>query len=67
MLLVWNLRYYRVKLISHLYQVTEDSMQSNLVMFPIVEVVRPGTQVKERDATDYERAEQQFLLLSTIT
>lgn len=63
MLLVWNLRYYRVKLISHLYQVTEDSMQSNLVMFPIVEVVRPGTQVKERDATDYERAEQQFLLL----
>ncbi|MBD2346930.1 iron-containing redox enzyme family protein [Anabaena subtropica] len=38
-------------------------MQSNLVMFPIVEVVKPGTQVKEKDVTQYDCAEQQFIKL----
>ncbi len=43
--------------------VTEDSMQSNIVMFPIVEVASQSTPVKEKDFTEYDRAEQQFLLL----
>ncbi|WP_224085476.1 iron-containing redox enzyme family protein [Nostoc sp. MS1] len=38
-------------------------MQSNLFMFPIVEVAKQNTQVKERYFTEYDHAEQQFLLL----
>lgn len=42
---------------------TEGSMQSNLVMFPIVELARQSQPVKKKNVTEYDRAEQQFLLL----
>lgn len=38
-------------------------MQSNLVIFPIVEVAKQSTPVKKTDFTEYELAEQQFILL----
>ncbi|HEY9801571.1 MAG TPA: iron-containing redox enzyme family protein [Leptolyngbyaceae cyanobacterium] len=38
-------------------------MQSNLVMFPIVELARQSQPVKKKNVTEYDRAEQQFLLL----
>lgn len=43
--------------------VTEGSMQSNLVMFPIVDLARQSKPVKKKDVTEYDRAEGQFLLL----
>ncbi|MBD2503407.1 iron-containing redox enzyme family protein [Anabaena azotica] len=38
-------------------------MQSNLVMFPIVELARQSQPVKKKNVTEYDRVEQQFLLL----
>lgn len=52
-----------VKLISHFYKATEDSMQSNLVIFPNAGAAKNSTQTEERTITKYQRAEEQFIEL----
>jgi hypothetical protein len=52
-----------VKLISHFPKVTEDFMQSNLVIFPNAGAANNSRQTKERTITNYERAEEQFIEL----
>lgn len=52
-----------VKLISHFCKATEDSMQSNLVIFPNAGAAKKSTQTEERTITKYDRAEEQFIEL----
>jgi Iron-containing redox enzyme len=52
-----------VKLISHFSKITEDSMQSNLVIFPKTGAAKNSTQTEERTITKYDRAEEQFIEL----
>lgn len=52
-----------MKLISHFPKATEDSMQSNIVMFPKLEVGENSTQTEETTVTKYDRAEQLFIEL----
>lgn len=52
-----------VKLISHFCKATEDSMQSNLVIFPNAGAAKNSTQTEERTITKYQRAEEQFIEL----
>jgi len=52
-----------VKLISHFDKATEDSMQSNSVVFPKFGVRKNITQIEETTGTKYDRAEQQFIEL----
>lgn len=55
-----------MKLISHFCKATEDSMQSNIVMFPKPGVGEKSTQTQETTVTKYDRAEQQFIELLTM-
>lgn len=52
-----------MKLISHFFKATEDSMQSNLVIFPNAGTAKKSTQTEERTITNYDRAEEQFIEL----
>ena len=52
-----------MKLISHFCKATEDSMQSNLVIFPNAGATKKSTQTEERTITKYDRAEEQFIEL----
>jgi hypothetical protein len=52
-----------MKLISHFSKATEDSMQSNLVIFPNAGTAKKSTQIKERTITKYDHAEEQFIEL----
>lgn len=52
-----------MKLISHFCKATEDSMQSNLVIFPNAGAAKNSTQTEERTITKYQRAEEQFIEL----
>jgi tetratricopeptide (TPR) repeat protein len=49
-----------VKVISHFSKATEDSMQSNLVIFSNGGAAKNSTQTEERTITNYDRAEEQF-------
>lgn len=52
-----------MKLISHFSKATEDSMQSNIVMFPKPKAGKKSTQTQETTVIKYDSAEQQFLEL----
>lgn len=52
-----------MKLISHFCKATEDSMQSNLVIFPNAGAAKKSMQTEERTITKYDRAEEQFIEL----
>jgi hypothetical protein len=52
-----------VKLISHFSKATENSMQSNIVIFPNAGSATKSTQTEERTVTKYDRAEQLFIEL----
>lgn len=52
-----------MKLISHFSKATEDSMQSNIVMFPKPKAGKKSTQTEETTVIKYDSAEQQFLEL----
>lgn len=52
-----------MKVISHFSKATEDSMQSNLVIFPKAEAAKKSTQTEEKAITKYDRAEEQFIEL----
>ena len=52
-----------MKLISHFSKASEDSMQSNLVIFPNAGAAKKSTRTEERTITKYDRAEEQFIEL----
>ncbi|BDI18839.1 hypothetical protein ANSO36C_46410 [Nostoc cf. commune SO-36] len=52
-----------MKLISHLSNATEDSMQSNLVIFPNARAAKNSTQTEEITITNCDRAHEQFIEL----
>lgn len=52
-----------MKLISHFSKATEDSMQSNIVMFPKPKAGKKSTQTEQTTVIKYDSAEQQFLEL----
>jgi hypothetical protein len=52
-----------VKVIYHFSKATEDSMQSNLVIFPKAGAAKKSTQTEDRTITKYHRAEEQFIEL----